>query len=110
MFAHYDGTLEDCICVKDFSAYSYVMLDVSEVVFTFANVFAFFPVTVLCFGDLLETSLHNRSYFFSFFSKSEGKREERGALDTRDGEAKKREKTMPVMQASLIQAPLFDNL
>lgn len=43
MFAHYDGTLEDCICVKDFSAYSYVMLDVSEVVFTFANVFAFFP-------------------------------------------------------------------
>lgn len=49
MFAHYDGTLEDCMCVKDFSSHACVMIAVSEVVFTFADVFPFFPVTVLCF-------------------------------------------------------------
>lgn len=50
MFAHYDGTLEDCMCVKDFSSHACVMIAVSEVVFRFADVFPFFPVTVLCFG------------------------------------------------------------
>ena len=50
MFAHYDGTLEDSMCVKHFSSHACVMIAVSEVVFRFADVFPFFSVTVLCFG------------------------------------------------------------
>ena len=70
MLAHYDGTLEDCMSVKDFSAHACVMIAVSEVEFTFANVFPFFPVTVLCFWSLLDNSLHNRSYFSPFFRRA----------------------------------------
>ena len=52
MFAHYDGTLEDCMCVKDFSVHACVMVDVSEVVSKFVTFFLFSFDSFMLLGSI----------------------------------------------------------